>query len=198
MLLLYSACYASPRALPRAHPCGVGLLINPFVCPQVGIPESRGSMCAGSMPGHTDAYSVACKYGLLCMSVFGVWRNCIFLHRARFFSHRFARHSRETRNIIITPLPRAWRNFHPRIMRARSLMLPREGAASYFTCDTTVLLNMQCSLVYFDIYSRTSNIKIENLALASLVCLTSGKDTFDFLVFSLFFFSSIKNSGVSR
>lgn len=31
---------------------GVGLLINPFVCPQVGIPESHDPTCTGSMPGH--------------------------------------------------------------------------------------------------------------------------------------------------
>lgn len=127
-------------ALPCSHPYGVGLLINPFVCPQVGIPESRGSMCAGSMPGHTSAYSAACKYGLLCMSVFGVWRNCIFLHRARFFSRRFARHSRETRNFIITPFPRTRRNFfYPRIIQARNLTLPFKGTVFHIPFNKTTV-----------------------------------------------------------
>jgi len=39
-----------PVLLPF-HPVGVELLINPFVCPQVGILELCGPTCAGSMPG---------------------------------------------------------------------------------------------------------------------------------------------------
>lgn len=80
-LLLFSPC-----------PLRVGLLINPFVCPQVGIPESRDPTCAGSMPGHTHTHWCI-FHGLQIQTSFvrkcGSRRNCIFLHRTRFFSRHF-------------------------------------------------------------------------------------------------------------
>jgi len=67
----FPAVHRAPLRFPVSlpfHPVGVELLINPFVCPQVGILELCGPTCAGSMPGPSAS---TCKYGVLLCGCLG-------------------------------------------------------------------------------------------------------------------------------
>lgn len=144
-------------------PLRVGLLINPFVCAQVGIPESRDPTCVGSMLGHTPVrISWTVSTDTLCTSACyvcvrrvcarGLRQNCIFLHRTRFFSHHFVSPQNVRATLEMkTPSSSSRRyrgftghsaSFYLQIMRARSSRLPPpfKDVTFYRTIPVTMVL----------------------------------------------------------